>query len=80
MNGATTLFKSSHQNDWLLRNYGRLKISLLQSYEVLWIHNIDAICCKENVFTKFDIALSTSQLKHFHTMVSKSRSKHSFFT
>ena len=33
-----------YQNNQFLRNHGTLKITLLQCYEVLWIHNIDAIC------------------------------------
>ena len=33
-----------YQNDRHSRNRGLLKISLLQCYELLWIHNIDAIC------------------------------------
>ena len=36
--------KIFYQNDWLLRNRGPLKIGLIQCHEVLWIHNIDAIC------------------------------------
>ena len=36
--------KVFYQNNWCLRNSGPLKISLFQYYEVLWIHDIDAIC------------------------------------
>ena len=41
MNGAMTFFCSFHQNNQI---QGNLKIGLLQCYEVIWIHNIDAIC------------------------------------
>ena len=44
-----------NQNNWFLRNCGTLKITLLQCYEVLWIHNIDAICS----------SIKTPDFKHF---------------
>ena len=44
MNEATTFFNSFHQNDRFYGDSRPLKIRLLQHYEVLWIHNIDAIC------------------------------------
>ena len=42
LNVATTFCKIFYQNDKFMNKL--LKISLLQSAEVLWIHNIDAIC------------------------------------
>ena len=44
MNGAMTFFCSCYQNNHFQGNVGTLKIRLLQCYEVLWIHNINAIC------------------------------------
>jgi len=44
MNGDTTFFYSFDQNNQFEGNERTLKIRLLQCYEVLWIHNIDAIC------------------------------------
>ena len=49
---ATIFYKIFYQNDYFLRNSEPLKISLLQCYEALWIHNIDAICTAVNVLTK----------------------------
>ena len=44
MNGAMTLFYSFDEYNHFGGNGGTFKVSLLQRYEVLWIHNIDAIC------------------------------------
>ena len=39
-----TFFCSFNQSNQFQGNGEMLKITLLQCYEVLWIHNIDAIC------------------------------------
>ena len=44
MNEAKIFFNRFCQNDWSLGNDGLSKIRSLQCYEVLWIHDIDAIC------------------------------------
>ena len=44
LSGATVFIKSLHLRNRFLRNCRPLKISLLQCYEAIWIHNIDAIC------------------------------------
>ena len=44
MNGAMTFVCRFDQNNQFQRNGGPLKIRLFQCYEVLWIHNTDAIC------------------------------------
>ena len=44
LNGATTFLRLFINMIVFLRNCGPLKISLLQCYEVPWIHNIDSIC------------------------------------
>ena len=60
LNGAMYFFCSFDQNNQFKGNGGSLKISLLQCYEVLWIHNIDLICIPEipgqiNRFSEFFI-------------------------
>ena len=44
LNRAMIFFNGLCQNNWLFLNGGLSKIRSLQGYEVLWIHNIDAIC------------------------------------
>ena len=44
LNVVTIICKNFCQSGCFLRNSRLLKISLLQPYEVLWIHNIDVIC------------------------------------
>ena len=44
MNGAKIFFDTWYLNNRFLRNCEPLKISLLHCYEVVWIHNIKAIC------------------------------------
>ena len=44
MNRALIFLNILHQNNHFLGNGWPSKIRLLQSYEVLWIHVIDAIC------------------------------------
>ena len=48
MNGAMTLFYSFDEYNHFGGNGGTFKVSLLQRYEVLWIHIIDAICRAKN--------------------------------
>ena len=44
MNRAMIFVKIFYQNDWFLGDSTPSKTRLLQSYVVLWIHVIDAIC------------------------------------
>ena len=44
MNSARMLLKNLYQNNGFLWNGGASNVRLLQSYEALWIHVIDAIC------------------------------------
>ena len=47
MNRAMTFLKNLYQNNRFLWNGWPSNIRLLQSYEVLWTHVIDAICIKQ---------------------------------
>ena len=49
---ALKVSKEVYTNNLLLRNRGALKISLLQRYEALWIHDIDAICRRRVVYSR----------------------------
>ena len=53
MIGAMIFFYGFCQNDWSLGNGGLSKIRSLQCYEVLCIHNIDAICTEEHTVSLF---------------------------
>ena len=47
--GLRHFLRLPFQYNRFLRNCGPLKIRLLQGYEVLWIHNIDAICTMHDI-------------------------------
>ena len=53
LNEAMTFCRIFYQMNRFLRNRATLKITLLQRYEVLWIHNIDAICTWVDCLLKF---------------------------
>ena len=60
-------FNGFCQNNWSLGHGGLSKIRSLQCYEVLWIHNIDAICTS-NIEGNYDVSTMYSSEKAFHPL------------